>query len=646
MKINCLRLISFGKFKNKTINFSDGINFIYGKNESGKSTIMAFIKAMLYGFTGRGPDGDRNRYKPWDGEVLSGEMDVTLSDGRRVIIKRVSGRTPAKDELVCLDALTGEKCDIDPAKEIGVGESTFLKSVFIRQTESATMRSDEELTDRLINLAGSGDMDISFDAAMQYLRDKIRFYKHQRGDGGQIAEIKKEISRLQSEIESKEAENKRILSYLVREKNLQKENQALQERYRTLLRQREGIKKAQFLAEGDAAKKRVITLSQERDKLEAELLDLNREAEALSCFDRAIDDTVFLSLENPASMEMQYAKESKNELCLALLSALLAFTGIILGILIQPLYFVFLLFSVVLFLLSGRRRKNRVDLRETLERIRTAKLKQTEELELFGCESLKEYLEKKAKKQTIDERIHFIKEKLELLIGEVISATKSLELWNSHTEKFKGITEDSGDIDAVNAEISETEKLIADKARELAIIEGIKVGTTEAKNTPDLLRTQEAYLVESLAEAEKKVLALELAAKTLEDVYNTLSRDFTPGLNEKASVYFSMLTGRENENLLLDKNLSVTVEREAHRPIKSFSEGTIDQAFFAVRLSLADLILNDNTMPIFLDESFNQYDNSREENALNLLLGLAKTRQVFWFSCKDRDTSSMYRIEI
>ena len=223
MKINCLRLISFGKFKNKTINFTDGINFIYGKNESGKSTIMAFIKAMLYGFTGRGPDGDRNRYKPWDGEVLSGEMDVTLSDGRRVIIKRVSGRTPAKDELVCLDALTGEKCDIDPAKEIGVGESTFLKSVFIRQTESATMGSDEELTDRLINLAGSGDMDISFDAAMQYLRDKIRFYKHQRGDGGQIAEIKKEISRLQSEIESKEAENKRILSYLVREKNLQKE---------------------------------------------------------------------------------------------------------------------------------------------------------------------------------------------------------------------------------------------------------------------------------------------------------------------------------------------------------------------------------------------------------------------------------------
>lgn len=646
MKINCLRLISFGKFKNKTINFSDGINFIYGKNEAGKSTIMAFIKSMLYGFTGRGPDGDRNRYKPWDGELLSGEMDVTLSDGRRVIIKRVSGRTPAKDELVCLDALTGEKCDIDPAKEIGVGETTFLKSVFIRQSESTAVGSDEELTDKLINLAGSGDMDISFDAAMQHLRDKIRFYKHQRGDGGQIGEIKKEISRLQSEIESKEAENKKILSYLAREKNLQNEYLILQERHKALLQQREGIKKEQFVAEGNAIKNRITTLTKEKDKLEAELLDLSREVESISNFDRPIDDTVFLSLENPSSLEIQYAKERKSELSLAIFSAVFAITGIILGVLIRPAYLVILLLSVLLFGLSRRRRQNRIDLQDSLERIWTAMQTQKEELEYFGCKSLKEYIEKKTKKQTIDERIHSILEKLELLTGEITSASNSFELWNGNAEKYKGISGISGDIDAVNTEILEIERRIAEKAKELAIIEGIKVGTAETKSSPDLLRTQEAYLVESLAEAEKQLSALELAAKTLEDVYNTLSRDFTPELNDKASAYFSSLTGRDEENLLIDKNLSITVEREAHRPIKAFSEGTIDQAFFAVRLSLADLILNDNAMPIFLDESFNHYDSTREENALNLLLKLAETRQIFWFSCKDRDTSFMHRVEL
>ncbi|MBE7062590.1 MAG: chromosome segregation protein SMC, partial [Ruminococcaceae bacterium] len=96
MKIHSLRLTSFGKFKNKTIALSDGINLIYGKNEAGKSTVMAFIKAMLYGFNGRGADGDRKRYIPWDGGGLSGEMEVTLPGGRRVVIIRSAGRTPAQ----------------------------------------------------------------------------------------------------------------------------------------------------------------------------------------------------------------------------------------------------------------------------------------------------------------------------------------------------------------------------------------------------------------------------------------------------------------------------------------------------------------------------------------------------------------------
>ena len=50
MIIKSLEIISFGKFKNKTIDFDDGLNVICGDNESGKSTIMSFIYAMLYGF--------------------------------------------------------------------------------------------------------------------------------------------------------------------------------------------------------------------------------------------------------------------------------------------------------------------------------------------------------------------------------------------------------------------------------------------------------------------------------------------------------------------------------------------------------------------------------------------------------------------
>ena len=50
MKIRELYLRSFGKFSEKKVVFHDGINVIYGENESGKSTVHTFIKSMLFGF--------------------------------------------------------------------------------------------------------------------------------------------------------------------------------------------------------------------------------------------------------------------------------------------------------------------------------------------------------------------------------------------------------------------------------------------------------------------------------------------------------------------------------------------------------------------------------------------------------------------
>lgn len=44
MKFLELHLKGFGKFHDRTISFTDGINVIYGKNEAGKSTMHTFIR--------------------------------------------------------------------------------------------------------------------------------------------------------------------------------------------------------------------------------------------------------------------------------------------------------------------------------------------------------------------------------------------------------------------------------------------------------------------------------------------------------------------------------------------------------------------------------------------------------------------------
>ena len=55
MKIQELEVKNFGKFTDRRIQMEDGINILYGENESGKSTLHTFIKGMLYGMErGRG----------------------------------------------------------------------------------------------------------------------------------------------------------------------------------------------------------------------------------------------------------------------------------------------------------------------------------------------------------------------------------------------------------------------------------------------------------------------------------------------------------------------------------------------------------------------------------------------------------------
>lgn len=58
---------SYGKLRNKNIKLNK-INIIYGKNESGKSTLLNFIISILYGIS-KNKDkkefSDYDRYMPW-----------------------------------------------------------------------------------------------------------------------------------------------------------------------------------------------------------------------------------------------------------------------------------------------------------------------------------------------------------------------------------------------------------------------------------------------------------------------------------------------------------------------------------------------------------------------------------------------------
>src|SRR5688572_4541101 len=89
MKIENLRIDGFGVWCDKTWeSLSPGLNVFHGPNETGKSTLMAFIRSMLFGLDRR---GQARRYEPLNGGTHGGWLDVTV-DGRPVRVERKAGK--------------------------------------------------------------------------------------------------------------------------------------------------------------------------------------------------------------------------------------------------------------------------------------------------------------------------------------------------------------------------------------------------------------------------------------------------------------------------------------------------------------------------------------------------------------------------
>lgn len=642
MIIHKLHLSSYGKFKDKTICFEDGLNYIFGANESGKSTVMSFIKAMLYGFTGRGADGDRKRYIPWDGSVLSGEMEVTLPCGKRVIISRTSGKTPAQDQCIISDAHTGEKLNIDLAEEIGIGENAFLKTVSIRQNESEIRGGDEELTDKLLNLAGGGSEDAGYDDAVLFIKDKIRELKHLRGDGGKINELARRITELNEEIEKEKIQNQKLLAFFSEEKQLHHEIACLETEV-------EDIEKRLYLAQNgekrkayEVTRKKAEALLEAKTEAENRLEEITNKLISLSEFKTEIDESVYETLGDAAPYEAELKDRTIKKSISLVIGTLFLASGVV--FLLLSMYLVgflslaFGIFGFVSISLQLNRIKNT---KSKLYDIEFKKSNQKTLLHAYGCETVKEYTERRSEYITLEEKKHACHEKINYIQVELENLSKDE---NAPEGQFET---DFSDEDPALVETEKNMKInsLFERKQRLAAVEGFLKGKQKSGKTLDILLTELEDAEEKLVDAEKDLEALKLAQDTLDSIYAELSRDFSPRISEKASHYLSIITGKD-ENLLLDKSFSVTMGRDAHRALKFYSGGTIDQAFLAVRLAVSELIQEGRSIPFFLDDSFVQYDEFRENNTLSLLKEIAKNRQVFWFSCKERKTEDVNRITL
>lgn len=197
---------TFGKLQDQQLSLQPGLNCIYAPNESGKSTWSHFLRIMLYGLNtrDRGLLADKNRFAPWSGAAMRGQMQVTDSDGTQLTLSRDTRRANAPmGHFTCTYTGTATAVpgiDGQNAGEtlLGVPREVFERSAFIRQSALA-VDSDAELERRIAALITTGEEDVSYTEVRDRLKKQLNRRRSNRATG-QIPVLEREISDLEEQL--------------------------------------------------------------------------------------------------------------------------------------------------------------------------------------------------------------------------------------------------------------------------------------------------------------------------------------------------------------------------------------------------------------------------------------------------------------
>lgn len=144
MQIRETKIFCFGKLQQREYRFEPGINVIYGPNEAGKSTLHAFLLAMLFGMEkNRGRSAAKEgylRYEPWHTPAYySGALRFVV--GERPFYLERNFYHKEKREVLRNEA-DGENLSVacgDLTMLLGgIGKETFVNTYDIPQSGAAT----------------------------------------------------------------------------------------------------------------------------------------------------------------------------------------------------------------------------------------------------------------------------------------------------------------------------------------------------------------------------------------------------------------------------------------------------------------------------------------------------------------------------
>ena len=692
MKIKNIKVNAYGNIENKDINLEEGINIIHGANESGKSTLLNYIISIFYGIS-RNKDGkalsDYEKYKPWNSNEFSGRISYKLENGEKYEIFRDFNKKNPKiynDKLEDIsdrfetDKKDGSKFFIE---QMGIDKQMYLSTVVSTQEE---VRLDEKnqnmLIQKIANLAGTGEDNVSYKKALIKLQEKIRDeIGTNKTSQKPINIIEKEIVEINNKIVETEkyrnrkyeidAEKEQILFEL---KELEQQKQILQELQNSMKSEEETKNRLEIREKN--RKDNIAKINELKNQKNT----INAESERVQSAKNHLQDIIKGHKENIEKLNSEIEKianekeetqeKEKPSISFIIITVVLAIALICSIILIKNyivsgILGVAIIANIVFYVINKNKQKvNKAKLREKINQEKQYKREKSENQKQQIIANINT-TEKELEKQ--EEQEKQVNSELSMLKGQIILLEKNNEKITEEIEQ---------DNKAIKEESNKNKQQIIEKYKDKNINDllyinnyqnyiskieetinnnRIRIKGLEIEYNTIVPQLDEMVVLEEKREADKEKLAelrekesiINIAIENLMDAYEEMKTTITPKFTKNLSESIQKISSNKYNKVTINDENGMIIENNRGEYVEAIklSTGTIDQLYLALRLSMIDELSKEN-LPIILDESFAYSDNNRLKNMLQYLTSDLNNHQTIIFTCTDREQKMLEAMNI
>ena len=628
MKIENIKINSYGNLKNKEINLKK-LNIIYGKNESGKSTLLNFIKNIFYGISKNknGRDiSDYDKYLPWGENDFSGKIKYSLDNNFNYEIYRdfnkknpviYNGQMEDISNNFKIDKKTGNQFFME---QTNVDESTFMSTAFSMQKEVVVDSGTQGiLLQKVANLAESGSEDVSYKKALSNINSMLlnevgTSNSKERPINIAESNIKKYTIDLMTinDVKNNRYEIEEKINNYKQEINIENKKDKLLNSVKEIIDknkiEKEKIKLKNNILEENNNK--IKNLDNEKDNL------LNKIKNTENIFENNLKNKKI---------------NNKNKIINFIILIFLIIINILNFIFIKNIIINILLFLLIpiyliyFFIKLNKNKKIKIEEENKLNKINSENEEIKKQMNILDGQI--ELLEKNSEdtKNEIEKIENNLNNKLLEEKNDIIENNKNNfsedyinDLFNSNIDLL--INTNQRKINELNLQIH---KLEIDR-------DNIDPKLEKLIHTEELLEIEQ----ENLNKLQNRAEELNLAKVILDEAYTEMKKNITPKFNQSLSKNVEKISDGKYKNIIINDKITVELDDGRYVPAESLSIGTIEQIYLSLRLAIMNEISKEK-LPVMLDEAFAYYDDQRLEAALDFLNKI--DNQVILFTCTNRE---------